>query len=104
MRPVFERSQGARAGPFRGTGLMRIKQRDVYTSKYYRHGNSYGMIIPPDLRDLMGLVPGDTLACNFQHGVMWAVKITPGMIASRERVAKIFDELFPDREKNFARE
>jgi len=84
--------------------LMRIKQRDVYTSKYYRHGNSWGILIPPDIRELMGLVPGDHLALNFQHGVLWAVKITPGMIASREKVAAIFDELFPSREVAHARE
>jgi len=87
-----------------GSRLMRIKQRDVYTSRYYRHGNSWGMIIPPDIRDLMGLVPGDSLALNFQHGVLWAVKITPGMITTRAKVAKIFDELFPDKENTVASE
>ena len=81
---------------------MRIKQRDVYTARYYRQGNSYGMIIPPDIRELMGLLPGDNLAMNFQLGVLWVVKITPGMIATREKVAKIFDSLFPDKEKTFA--
>ena len=87
-----------------GPSQMRIKQRDVYTARYFRQGNSYGMIIPPDIRELMGLLPGDNLAMNFQHGVLWVVKITPGMITTRAKVAKIFDELFPDKVNTLASE
>lgn len=76
---------------------MRIKQRDVYTTRYYRHGNSMGVVIPPDIRELMGLITGDTLAMNFQHGVLWCVKVTKDMVVNRDKVAKIFDELFPDK-------
>jgi antitoxin component of MazEF toxin-antitoxin module len=82
--------------------LTLMKLRDVYTTRYYRQGNSFGIILPPDIREAMNLTPGDTLALNFQHGVMWAVKVTPGMIATREKVARIFDELFPDKEKSLA--
>lgn len=76
---------------------MRIKQRDVYTTRYYRHGNSMGVVIPPDIREMMELVPGDTLAMNFSHGVLWAVKVTKDIIITREKVAAVFDKLFPDK-------
>jgi hypothetical protein len=82
---------------------MPIKQREVYTAKYYRHGNSFGMILPPDIREMMGLRVGDVIVCNFSHGILWAAKLTPGMIASRETVGKIFDSLFPDKEETHAR-
>lgn len=83
---------------------MQIKQREIYTSRYYRHGNAYGCIIPPDIRQLMGLVPGDTLAMNFQHGVLWMVRLTGNMIINRETVSKVFDELFADKRGAHANE
>jgi antitoxin component of MazEF toxin-antitoxin module len=83
---------------------MSMKPRDVYTSRYFRQGNSYVITIPPDLREAMQLTPGDTVAINFRYGVLWAKKITAGMIANRDTVAKIFDELFPDKEKKDASE
>lgn len=83
----------------RRLSLMRIKQRDVYTTRYYRHGNSMGVVIPPDIREMMELNPGDTLAMNFSHGVLWAVKITKDVIITREKVAAVFDKLFPDKEQ-----
>jgi antitoxin component of MazEF toxin-antitoxin module len=76
---------------------MTIKQREIYTSKYYRHGKSYGIIIPPDLRDVMGLQPGDQMAMNFQEGVLWVVRVTTEMIIDRKKMATIFDKLYPDR-------
>jgi hypothetical protein len=51
----------------------------------------------------MGLRVGDVIVCNFSHGILWAAKLTPGMIASRETVGKIFDSLFPDKEETHAR-
>jgi antitoxin component of MazEF toxin-antitoxin module len=77
---------------------MTIKQREIYTSKYYRHGKSFGFIIPPDIREIMHLVPGDQIAMNYQEGVLWCVRVTTEMIISRDKMAKIFDRLFPDRE------
>jgi hypothetical protein len=53
--------------------------------------------VPPDLREAMKLVPGDVLAMNVEHGLLWAVKLTPSMVATRAQVAKIFDSLFPDK-------
>lgn len=82
---------------------MRIKNREVYTSRYFRTGNSHVVTIPPDIGGMMSLVPGDNLAMNFQHGVLWMVKIVPGMIANRETVSKIFDEIFADKDKANAR-
>jgi hypothetical protein len=34
---------------------------------------------------------------NVEHGLLWAVKLTPSMVATRAQVAKIFDSLFPDK-------
>jgi antitoxin component of MazEF toxin-antitoxin module len=82
-----------------GPNNMRIRNREVYTTRYFRNGNSNVITIPPDIGGIMKLVPGDNLAMNFQHGVLWMVKIVPGMIASRETVSKIFDEIFKDKEK-----
>lgn len=45
----------------------------------------------------MGLVPGDTLAMNFQHGVCWMVKLSANLVVDRDTVAKVFDELFKDK-------
>jgi antitoxin component of MazEF toxin-antitoxin module len=83
---------------------MLKKQRDVFTGRYYRHGNSYVILIPPELREIMKLTPGDTIAMNFQFGVLWAVRVTPSMIVSREKVAKIFDALFKGSEEAHASE
>ena len=55
------------------------------------------MVIPPVIIDKMGLHLGDLFAMNFQHGVLWVVRLQPHMIVSRETVAKVFDELFPDK-------
>lgn len=76
---------------------MTIKQRDVYHTTYYRVGGSFGMTIPPDLRVLMKLQPGDHLAMNFSHGILWVIKITPETIIPRAKVTAIIDELFPDK-------
>jgi hypothetical protein len=76
---------------------MRIKHREVYTGRYFRTGQSYCVVIPPDIRAEMKLEMGSTLLMNFQFGVLWMVKATPGMITNRETVAKIFDTLFPDK-------
>jgi antitoxin component of MazEF toxin-antitoxin module len=78
---------------------MRIHKRDVYTSRFFRTGKSWAIVIPPDLCEIMGLRVGDQMLMNFTHGVCWLVKATPGMIVSRETVARIFDELFPDKEE-----
>ena len=90
---------GCRSGP----RDMNIKPRDVYTSRYFRHGSSYAVVLPPDIRALMGLVLGDTLAMNYQHGVLWMVKLTGSMVINRDAVAKVFDELFKDKAEASAR-
>jgi len=77
---------------------MRIKEREVYTGRYYRSGKSFVVVIPPDIRDKMGLQNGSTLLMNFQFGVLWMVKATPNMIANRDTVSKIFEQLYPSKE------
>jgi hypothetical protein len=79
---------------------MRIIKREVYTSRYFRAGRSNVMVVPAALCEMMGLHYGDILACNFQHGVLWARKLEPGMIADRATISKIFDALFPDKDKD----
>jgi len=81
---------------------MPTKPRDLYTSRLIRNGNSFCAIIPPDLRDRMGVVVGDTLAMNYSHGVLWTVKLTPDMVVNRATVAKIFDELFKGKDGDLA--
>jgi hypothetical protein len=83
---------------------MQIKQREVYTGRYFRTGNSYVLHIPSDVSALMKLTPGDTVAMNFQFGVLWAVKVNASMIVNREKVAKIFDALFKGSEEPRASE
>ena len=77
---------------------MRIHKRDVYTSRFFRTGRSFAVVIPPDLCEVMGLRVGDQILMNFAHGVCWLVKARPDMIANRETVARIFDELFPGKD------
>lgn len=76
---------------------MTVKQRDVYTTMYYRHGNSYGITIPPDLREQMHLNPGDHFAMNYAHGILWMVKLTPDTFIPREKVMLILEKLFPSK-------
>lgn len=89
---------------FCGPSLTMMKPREIYTSRYQRNGNSYVAIIPPELREKMGLVPGDLLAMNFIHGVLWCVKLKPEMIINRATVSKIFDEIFRGKDRDIATE
>lgn len=79
--------------------MARIRQRDVYTSRFFRTGRSFCIVMPPDLCEVMGLRLGDQMLMNFQHGVCWLVKARPDMIVNRETVSRIFDELFPDKDE-----
>lgn len=83
---------------------MNIKPRDVYTSRYFRHGRSFAVVLPPDIRALMELHIGDVLAMNFQHGVLWMVKLRSDMVIDRNAVTKVFDELFKDKREVLAAE
>lgn len=76
---------------------MPIKQRDVYTAMYFRNGGSYGVTIPPDLREIMKLLPGDRMAMNFTCGVLWMIKITPESIIPRKTAMAIVEKLFPGK-------
>lgn len=83
--------------------FMPIKKRELYHGKYYRHGASYGVLIPPDLRELAGLTPGDQMVMNYSHGIIWLKRLDPSMVFDRTEIAKIFDELFPDKADTHAR-
>jgi antitoxin component of MazEF toxin-antitoxin module len=80
-----------------------MKQRDLYHSKYYRHGASYGVTIPPDIRELAGLVAGDQVVMNFDHGMIWIKKLDKSVVFDRTKVAAVFDKLFPDKEETNGR-
>jgi hypothetical protein len=76
---------------------MTIKPREVYTGKYYRHGTSFAVHIPPDIRELAGLVEGDTMLMNYEFGIIWMVKAVKHLVFDRKKVSAIFDKLFPDK-------
>jgi antitoxin component of MazEF toxin-antitoxin module len=76
---------------------MRIKHRDVYTGRFFRSGNSHVIVIPPDLFEKIGLVSGDTVAMQYEHGLIWMARVTRSVLFDREQVSKIFDSLFPDK-------
>jgi len=81
----------------RRSSQMRIKQRDVYTGRFFRSGNSRVVVLPPDLYEQAGLVVGDTVLMQYEHGIIWMVRATKSVLFDRTKVAKIFDSLFPDK-------
>lgn len=76
---------------------MTIKQREVYTSKYFRRGGSYAILVPPDIRELMHFNVGDTLLLNCDDGVLWIVRATKNMVIDRNRMSAIFDRLYAEK-------
>lgn len=78
-------------------GGMAIKQREVYHGKYFRRGGSYAIVVPPDIRELMHFLPGDTILMNCDEGVLWMVRATKSMVIDRTKMSGIFDRLFADK-------
>jgi len=76
---------------------MEIKQKEVYTSRYFRRGGSYGIFIPPDIRELMHFKPGDVLLMNCDQGVLWVVRATKQMAIDRTKVTAIFERLYAEK-------
>ncbi len=76
---------------------MTIKQRDVYTSRYFRRGGSYAILIPPDIRELMAFTIGDTLLMNCDDGVLWVVRATKSMAIDRKKMSGIFERLYAEK-------
>jgi hypothetical protein len=76
---------------------MQIKQREVYTSKYFRRGGSYAILIPPDIRELMHFNIGDVLLMNCDDGVLWVVRATKAMVIDRKKMSAIFDRLYAEK-------
>lgn len=81
---------------------MRINNREIYHGKYFRHGNGYAIYIPPDIRTVMELQPGDTILMNFIEGVLWCRRATATMVINRERAGAIFEKLFADKKEPHA--
>jgi len=78
--------------------------REVYTSRYYKTGNSYAMVLPPDVRERMGLVIGDTLLIRVEGDTILVRKATPDMICSRDNAARILDKLYTSKEPDNGRD
>ena len=73
------------------------KLNDIYHARFHRAGNSWVITIPQDIREAMQLLPGDHIIMNYSHGILWAVRVTKDVLIPREKVAAIFDKLFPDK-------
>jgi hypothetical protein len=73
------------------------KKREIFMGKCYKHGASFGVILPPDIREITGVHPGDYLLMNFDHGILWMVKADKSVVFDRKKVSAIFDKLFPDK-------
>lgn len=76
---------------------MTIKQREVYNSRYFRHGGTYAVSIPPDVRELMHLTVGDSILMNCEDGVLWMVRATKSMVIDRKKAGAIFEKLFAEK-------
>lgn len=76
---------------------LSVKQREVYHGKYFRRGGSYAICIPPDMREMMGLVQGDTVLMNCDQGILFMVRATRDMVINRKRAGDIFEKLFADK-------
>jgi len=82
---------------------MTIKQRDIYTSRYFRRGGSYAILIPPDIRELMHFNLGDVLLMNCDDGVLWVVRATKSMAIDRNKMSGIFDRLYAEKREDSAK-
>lgn len=76
---------------------MTVKQREVYHGSYFRRGGSYAVLIPPDIRELMSLNPGDSMLMNCEDGVLWMVKATRSIVIDRTKMTAIFDKLYAEK-------
>jgi antitoxin component of MazEF toxin-antitoxin module len=85
------------------TGSMTIKQRDIYTAKFFKRGGSYAILVPPDIRDLMGFTIGDTVLMNCEDDVLWIVRATKRMVIDRDKMSGIFDRLYEEKRKTNGR-
>jgi antitoxin component of MazEF toxin-antitoxin module len=79
---------------------MQIKQREVYTSRYFRRGGSYMILIPPDIRELMHFLPGDSILMNCDEGVLWIVRAQKTMVIDRKKMTAIFDRLYAEKRED----
>jgi bifunctional DNA-binding transcriptional regulator/antitoxin component of YhaV-PrlF toxin-antitoxin module len=73
---------------------MDTEKRVVFYGRYWRHGASFGVTIPPEVRERMKFVVGDTLAMMVLEHTLCIVRITPDVIISRDKANRIFERLF----------
>lgn len=79
--------------------MKRITDRDgVTASRYFRHGKSYAILIPVQVREQMNLVPNDTVLMAYEYGILWIARPDKSLLVPREKVAKILDALFPSKD------
>lgn len=74
-----------------------VKKRDLYHGRYYRTGGSYAIAIPPDVREMMGFLPGEHVVMNVSHGILWVTRLTTQVVFPREKIAQIFDQIFAEK-------
>lgn len=81
--------------------MLRVQNRDMAAGRYFRHGKSYAVLIPAQMREQLGWTPNDCVLMCYEHGILWMAKPDKSLIISREKVSKIMDALFPTKdEKN----
>ncbi len=49
-------------------------------------GGSYGVLIPPDIRAALGLLPGDGMVMRIYDRMIIMRKVTPEMVVEHERI------------------
>lgn len=95
--------QCTRSWAARHSSMLRIKSDGLAIGRYFRYGKSYAILIPSGFRDRLGLVPNDTVLMAYEYGILWITKPDKSLVMSREKVSKILDALFPDKEEKSVR-
>lgn len=60
--------------------------RKIYAAHYFRNGGSWGVILPPDVREALHLVPGDLMLMTLYGPLVIMRRATPEMIVEREQI------------------
>jgi len=76
---------------------MAKPHRDVFYGRYLKTGGSFSVLIPPDVREIMGFRLGDGALMFVDNGVLCMTKATRDMVIDRKRASAIFERMFQDR-------
>lgn len=57
---------------------------ETYASRFWKVGGSWGAIIPKDVRNHLGLKPGDLLLMRLFGPFLIMRRVTPDMVIDRE--------------------